>query len=314
MTDRATSSSSDNRLGGFTLIELLVVISIIALLIGILLPALSKARMTAKAATCAARMSQISVGWGIYADENKGTMVPGQPGRFGDESKNVYWVGNGYQYRPRWYVQMGASAGFYAFAPPNPNRDGEHSTQIAHDVFLCPTVPMWTSTRNNAFGYNYQFLGNSRFRGDDEGRGMIHHPVKIERVLAYAGTVMFADSLGTAAGKPESRRVPNLQSGDREPEGLARGGHGYALDPPRLTGSSDYADTRLSSPDHRSGPDMRHVGGANVAFCDGHVTRMTAAEMGYLVNRDGSIAFSGGESTNRLFSGTARDEDPPSVN
>ena len=52
---------------GFTLIELLVVIAIIALLIGILLPAMSEARKTAKTTKCIAKMQQIGVAVNSYA-------------------------------------------------------------------------------------------------------------------------------------------------------------------------------------------------------------------------------------------------------
>ncbi len=57
---------------GFTLIELLVVISIIALLIGLLLPALGMARRASRSAACKSNLRQIGVGFESYANVYKG--------------------------------------------------------------------------------------------------------------------------------------------------------------------------------------------------------------------------------------------------
>ena len=62
---------------GFTLVELLVVTGIIAVLIGVLLPALSRAREAATAVKCGANLHQIGQGIAIYIANNKGTFPPG---------------------------------------------------------------------------------------------------------------------------------------------------------------------------------------------------------------------------------------------
>ncbi len=300
--------------GGFTLVELLVVVAVIALLLVLLLPALSRARFTAQSVQSLSQMRQVGMGWAVYSADADGLVVPGQPGRFDDETRNLYDVGNGLHYRPRWFAMLGGRVDLYAYDTPSPDRDDEHSMPVDGEVFLCPVAADWTSTRNFPFGYNFQFLGNARFRGNDETAGPINFPVRQHQIRKGALTVMFASCMGTAAGKPARDRTPNRADGSRDPELRALGGHGYALDPPRLGSGSDFADRRHRAPEHRSAPDPRYVGGrANVVFCDGHAEAMTLTEMGYDVEPDGRVSVDGPDATNQLFSGDGRDVLPPPV-
>jgi prepilin-type N-terminal cleavage/methylation domain-containing protein/prepilin-type processing-associated H-X9-DG protein len=292
----------------FTLIELLVVIAIIAILAALLLPALMSARAVARKIACTNNMRQTVIGFTLYADESNGYCLPGRmPSAAG--SSNTYFVGNGWHYRPRWFVTMGACAGFYAFNQPSPNAADDNTKCVDNPVFLCPEVPDWTNNRNYAYGYNFQFLGNSRKQAS--GR-FINFPVRLTR-LASSRTVLAADCLGTAAGKPAAARTAYRVTGSGDT--AAVGNHGWALDPPRLrAANSDYCDDSNRADPHRSAPDTRHRGRANVSFCDGHVESLTLGDLGYQLNPDGSVAARGGRAHNRLFSGSGQDDDPPPLN
>jgi len=84
---------------GFTLIELLVVISVIALLMAILMPALQKAREQGMRAVCFHNLKQLTLAWIMYADKNDDKLVngntggPGSPYIPADEDGWVHWMG-----------------------------------------------------------------------------------------------------------------------------------------------------------------------------------------------------------------------------
>jgi prepilin-type N-terminal cleavage/methylation domain-containing protein len=74
-TESGPRPISPHQTSGFTLIELLVVIAIIAILAAMLLPALSKAKTKATAATCLSNQKQLGLAWNMYADDNGDRMV-----------------------------------------------------------------------------------------------------------------------------------------------------------------------------------------------------------------------------------------------
>jgi prepilin-type N-terminal cleavage/methylation domain-containing protein/prepilin-type processing-associated H-X9-DG protein len=87
---------------GFTLVELLVVIAIIALLMGILMPALSRAREYGKRAVCLNYQKQMATAWTMYADDNSDKIVCGDAEEYGDwETSTLAYASGGNHYREK---------------------------------------------------------------------------------------------------------------------------------------------------------------------------------------------------------------------
>ncbi len=291
----------------FTLIELLVVIAIIALLISVLLPSLSRAREMAKSAICLSHLRELSHGWAAYADDNNDVVVAGRLAKIsGGKSNPANWydVGNGLKYRPRWAAAMGSYVGLFAFDKPLTDADRQ---DYDSRIYACPVVPEWTDERNSAYGYNLQFLGNAR-----KTNGRFHHyPVNLSAIRSTSGTVLGGDCLGTAAGVARFDRRPYENDGSDD---ASFGNHGWALDPPRLTDSSDRGTGDAGSP--RTALDPRHIGKANVVFCDGHGETTTPYNLGYRMFEDGRYVDSEevvDTPTNKFFSGIGSDTDPPAL-
>jgi prepilin-type N-terminal cleavage/methylation domain-containing protein/prepilin-type processing-associated H-X9-DG protein len=71
-----SSTSTGNRRSAFTLVELLVVVGVIAVLISLLLPSLTKVRRQAATVQCASNMKQVAMGIIQYSSSNRGALPP----------------------------------------------------------------------------------------------------------------------------------------------------------------------------------------------------------------------------------------------
>ena len=193
---------------GFTLIELLVVIAIIALLVSILMPSLSSARNQAKAGVCLSNLKRLGTGMLVYVNNNREKFPPFRlkKARATDTETYVNEVGRA---KPRWHWfvdpnEVGAvidpepfdMAGSGQFGDSSVGTDGERGLDMTNRFFLCPSLAdeYELDVRNGAYGYNYQYLGNSRT--DTDATRFDNFPVAISRLRSGGQTVLLADSRG----------------------------------------------------------------------------------------------------------------------
>lgn len=289
------------RRSAFTLIELLVVISIIALLIGILLPALGSARKAAMATVNLTNLRTMGQGLALYMDDH-GMLPP-----FRLPSGQTHEATG--RPRARWHFPLGD----YVGQPYHPRtaeewadftggEGGSGATddmpRIDNPVFMDPTHDLddyrsqngeIKSLRNGSYGYNYHSLGNTRTEGPNGS--FANYPVRESAIQAASRTVSFADSKGN------QNKVRDL--GLRE--------HSYTLDPPRLDTRRHHATTFAET----SGPspaDARHNGRATVAFLDGHAKLMRLLDLGYLIRDEKTGQVEEDMGDNGLWNGLGYDE------
>lgn len=293
---------------GFTLIELLVVVAIIASLVALLLPSLSKARNQARGTACAAQLHNLGQGMIMYAHDNSDRMIPGRMPKVDSDNWRVGIIG-GVKYRPTFLAMMGAQVGLVPFDDPQASkndidRDGETGDRqnYSGSVYVCPQVADWTDERNGAYGYNYQFLGNSRLTDSADVTSFKNWPVKLNAVRSPSACVAIADCMGTAASfKPLYRKSYNNNSRDKD----RFGNEGFNLDPPKVDATNGEMAGFTSSPQVRTALDERHNNRGNALWVDGHTSTETLKSLGYQLNEDKTVGLNG---NNRKWNINQKDE------
>ncbi len=150
---------------GFTLIELLVVIAIIAILAGMLLPALTRAKTKGQGILCMSNFRQLTLAWHMYNGDNRDTT----PWSWTDSAAQRMWVTGDLDFAPanrsNWDVEKDIKTGL--LWPYCGNSTGiwkcpADLSAVNVNGVLRPRVR--SMSMNNWFGYAWPTGGNELFR------------------------------------------------------------------------------------------------------------------------------------------------------